>query len=204
VLYGAALAATQSRDFGSARTYLKRLQALPGPDKHAARLMRLLEVEITLAAGDAVPAAAILTELAALRKGERGVPRPELFLQAQTAVQLSQSGLAGAGAALSDAVQWLQVRVAEYPKDALAWQWLSSCHAAQGQNLRAIRAEAETQVARLDYAAALDRFKAAQELVYQQRGANRAEAASEHIDASIIDTRKRQVEALFKEQSLDR
>jgi len=59
-------------------------------------------------------------------------------------------------------------------------------------------------VARLDYAAALDRFKAAQELVHQRRGGNGASAAADYIEASIIDTRQRQVQALLKEQALER
>ena len=88
--------------------------------------------------------------------------------------------------------------MAAHPNDAQAWQWLSSSNAAQGQSLRAIRADAETQVARLDYAAALDRFKAAQELVRKQHGGNRADAAADHIDASIIDTRQREVKRYLK------
>ena len=42
---------------------------------------------------------------------------------------------------------------------------LGRANMAQGQVLRAIRAEAEAQVALLDYAAAMDRFKAAQGMV---------------------------------------
>jgi hypothetical protein len=56
-------------------------------------------------------------------------------------------------------------------------------------------------VARLDYAAALDRFRAAQELSRQGSVGN---PAADHIEASIIDTRRRQVELLLKEQALDR
>ena len=78
---------------------------------------------------------------------------------------------------------------------------LSSACAAQGQTLRAIRADAEAQMARLDYPAALERFKAAQELLRQTRSNT---AAADHIDASIIDTRRRQVELLVKEQALER
>jgi len=106
---------------------------------------------------------------------------------------------------VAEAAQRLQIWVVAHPRDALAWQLLSSAYAAQGQALRAIRADAETQVALLDYAAALDRFKAAQELVRQDHRASHVgdadKEAAEHIDASIIDTRRRQVELLLKEQS---
>ncbi len=203
VLYGAALAASQMRDFGKARAYLARLGALSPLDAQALRLTRLLDAEIALAAGDTARAAAATKGLLA-SGAAAAAARPELFLQAQLALQMSQKGLAGAPAALTDAGQQLQVWVADHPSDAQAWQWLSSSNAAQGQSLRAVRADAETQVARLDYAAALDRFKAAQDLVRQRHGGNVTDAAADHIDASIIDTRKRQVEVLLKEQSLDR
>ena len=72
----------------------------------------------------------------------------------------------------------------------------------QKQPLRAVRAEAEAQVARYDYAAAVDRFKAGQDLARSlaQRGA----AANDHIEASIIDTRLRAVQLLLKEQAAER
>jgi hypothetical protein len=60
-----------------------------------------------------------------------------------------------------------------------------------------VRAEAEARVAQLDYAAALDRFKAGQEMA-------RKGGAGDHIEASIIDTRARQVESLLREQALER
>jgi predicted Zn-dependent protease len=103
-----------------------------------------------------------------------------------------QSGQAAAAASR------LQTRVANEPRDAAAWQLLSTAWQAQGQTLRAVRAEAEARVAQLDYAAALDRFKAAQELVRKGAG------GGDHIEASIIDTRARQVESLLREQALER
>ena len=108
---------------------------------------------------------------------------------------------------VSAAAQRLQNWVATHPRDAQAWQLLSSAQAAQGQTLRAIRADAETQMARLDYPAALDRFRAAQAFMREQRSGSAGsvgEMAAQHIDASIIDTRKRQVEVLIKEQTPER
>lgn len=201
VLYGAALAASRLRDFANARVYLDRLTLLVRADAPAARLSRLLEVEMALAAGDAPRATALLRASPAASESSTA-RRPELFLGAQVALQTGQV------AQVAEAAQRLQIWVVAHPRDALAWQLLSSAYAAQGQALRAIRADAETQVARLDYAAALDRFKAAQELVRQdQRASHVGDAdkeAAEHIDASIIDTRRRQVELLLKEQTLER
>lgn len=199
VLYGAALAAGRLRDFANAEVYLERLIALVRSDARAARLSRLLAAEIALAAGDAQRVAVVLRTNPTGRSDASGdalrVRRPELFLDAQGATQT------GGGAQAGEAAQRLQNWVAAHPRDAQAWQLLSSAYAAQGQTLRAIRADAETQVARLDYAAALNRLKAAQELMRQGRAGT---VAADHIEASIIDTRYRQVELLLREQSLER
>jgi len=197
-LYGAALAASRLRDFSNARAYLARLTPLVHSDAPAARLARLLEAEIALTAGDAARAAAVLASRPMARKEDGVQRRPELFMGMQIALQTSPGR---ASAEVNEASQRLQVWVTTHPHDAQAWQLLSSAYGAQGQTLRAIRADAEAQVAVLDYPLALDRFKAAQAFVQQARAGS---TAVDHIEASIIDTRKRQVEALLKEQALDR
>jgi uncharacterized protein (DUF2345 family) len=53
-------------------------------------------------------------------------------------------------------------------------------------------------VAQLDYAAALEQLKAAQNMVRQGSG------GADHIEASILDTRTRQVELLVREQAVER
>ncbi len=195
-LYGAALAASRLRDFPRAKLYLERLTALVRADERALRLSRWLDAEMALSAGDAPRAAAVLNASPGGRhEGGADARRPELFLAVQLALQTGQGAPAG------EAAQRLQSWVAAHPRDAQAWQLLSSAYATQGQSLRAIRASAETQVALLDYPAAVDRFKAAQDLLRQGRA---GDAAADHIEASIIDTRKRQVELLLKEQTLDR
>jgi predicted Zn-dependent protease len=199
VLYGAALAASRLRDFGTARDCLARLTPQVGTDVSAQRLLRLLTLEVALASGDSTRAAALL-QVSVAGPASDGVAsatqrRPELFLRAQLAMQVGQATQIG------DVAQRLQVWVLAHPQDAQAWQLLSSACAAQGQNLRAIRADAEAQMALLDYPAALERFKAAQALSRQVRSGT---AAADHIDASIIDTRRRQVELLAKEQALER
>ena len=178
VLYAGALAAARLRDFTSAQAMLARLSASTEADVDAARLARLLAVEVALLSGQPAP------ELS-----KRG--RPELLLTSQT--------LLGQGRA-AQAAPGLQAWVALHPRDAAAWQLLASVSAAQGQPLRAVRAEAEAQVAQLDYAAAMDRFKAAQSMVRNASGA----AGVDHFEASIIDTRARQVQLLLREQALER
>lgn len=180
-LYAGALAAARMRDHATAARLAERLGRLVQEDAKATRLARLLTAELVLIAGDAARAASLVDSAS--------LGRPEMMLWTQSRLQ---TGLA------ADAAQRLQTWVAVNPKDGTAWQLLSAAYAAQGQTLRAVRAEAEAQVAWLDYAAAMDRFKAAQDLV------RRGGAGQDHIEASIIDTRARQVELLLREQALER
>lgn len=182
-LYGAVLAATRLRDFTQAEGLLGRLTELTRADARAARQTRLLAAELALTAGDARRASSMLAATA--------TGRPDLFLWSQAAMR---SGQANAAA------QRLQTWVATHPRDAGAWQLLSVAHATQGQALRAIRADAEAKVIQMDYAAAAERLKAAQEQVRSAKPG----ASVDHIEASIIDTRAREVQALLREQSLER
>jgi len=195
VWYGATLAALRLRDVAAARSHLNHLQAAVHDVPEAAASVRWLAAEMDLTArdrsrmqvralADGFAAAAINTQPASWR-------RPELLLQAQAAHQ------ANLPEALAAAVQRLQTWLAQQPQDALAWQWLASLYAAQDQSLRALRAEAEAQAARLDYTGALDRLKAAQDRIKASGGAN---SSADLIDASIIDTRVRQLQALVREQ----
>ena len=187
VLYGAALASSRLREFAQARDYLQRLTDLVRADAQAARLAHLLSIEVALASDDKALAASLLAKSQEMPATK--LQRPELLLAAQVKGQ-DKAGLAQVS-------QKLQAWVNEHPRDAQAWQLLSDAYAHQNQPLRSIRASAESQVALLDYAAALDRLKAAQNVV-------KSNSPADHIDASIIDTRKRQVELLLKEQALDR
>ena len=191
VLYGAVLAAIKQRDFGQSKYLLSQLRERTRADAAASRLVRMLEAEMWLAQGDGARA------LSALRPadGRGGAPgganaagRAELFLT----VQAQQAG------DLAAAAQSLQAWVAERPLDAGAWQWLATTRAAQGRVLSAIHAQAEMNVAQMDFPAALTRFKAAQNMVRQ------GQAGVDHIEASIIDTRTRQIEALVREQAKER
>jgi len=178
VLYGAALAAAKLRDFAAAQAMLAQLTALAAPVPAAARLGNLLEAELALLAGQPMVALA------------SGGGRPELFLSSQGRMKTGRA---------ADAAAALQVWVATHPRDASAWELLAGAYAAQGQSLRAIRAEAEARAAQLDYVAAVDRLKAAQTLVRNAAGSN-----IDHIEASIIDTRARALQLLLREQALER
>jgi len=169
-------------------------------NERALRLVRWLEVEVALTAGNASLAVTTMDRPTPVSSNpaDWATSRPELLLGAMAAIRLGERD------GVQRAAQRLQSWVATHPRDAQAWQLLSSAHVAQDHTLRAIRADAETQVAQLDYAAALTRFKAAQDMLRDGTAGRSGDAAADHIDASIIDTRKRQVELLLREQTLDR
>jgi predicted Zn-dependent protease len=73
---------------------------------------------------------------------------------------------------------------------------LAVAYGQQNQSVRAIRADAESRVAQRDYQGALDRLRAAQGLMRSQPG------SADYVEASIIDTRTRQVDSLVKAQAL--
>jgi predicted Zn-dependent protease len=217
LLYGAALAAAKLRDAPQAQALLKRLDVVVQGDAPGSHLTQLLAAEIQLMQGNpkqalillqrdtaveakmplnatalaagAAPALAAQTSSGALPQVRvtASVSRASLFLKAQAATQ--------SGVPKTDALQdW----VANHPRDALAWQLLSQAYVAQGRPISAIRAEAEASVAHMDYAAAVAKLRSAQDLI-------RADSAGvDHIEASIVDTRARQIDVLAREQALER
>jgi predicted Zn-dependent protease len=175
----------KARDWAQARTAWTRLQELAKDHPGAQRQARLLGAELALAQPDAGAARA----LALLAPLQKDVSRAVALMTSQAQIATGQN---------APAAQALQLWVAEHPGDALAWQQLAAANRAQQQLVAAIRAEAEANVAQLDYSAALQRLKAAQELARQRR------LPEEHFEASIVDTRIRQLEQLVREQALER
>lgn len=163
--------------------------------EYAQSAIEFIVMEIALTVPSPETNAAAQASLIALRNTpSQKNARPTLLAWAQ---------LAHAGVAISvpgldrlTAVDALQIWLADHQSDAPAWQALASLHEAQGQTLRSLRAQAEARVALLDFGAALDRLKAAQEWA-RANGAN-------HIEASIIDTRTRAVQAMVKELQNER
>ena len=188
VLYAAVLAASQLREPAAARALLARLQTLVRSDAPAQRQTQLLVAEVELAAGQAE---------AALHTMPTSTGRPELLVRTRALLQTPRAHSA-ADEQIAQVLGQLQTRVTTHPQDATAWQLLASVWQAQGQTLRAVRAEAESHAARYDYAAAVDRFRAGQEL------ARKSSAPADFVEASIIDTRLRAVQLLLREQAAER
>jgi predicted Zn-dependent protease len=179
-LYGGAFAAAQLRDFAAARSLLDRLGALAAGTDPAGKAVQLLAVEVDLMEGK-LPASAATADI-----GKAG-SRAELLLMSKALMAAKRA---------PDVSQALQTWVAVHPRDAGAWQLLAAAYGQQNQSVRAIRADAESRAAQLDYGAALDRFKAAQGLMRSQPG------SADYVEGSIIDTRTRQIESILKEQAL--
>jgi predicted Zn-dependent protease len=178
-VYAGALAYAKLRDFMQAEALAQRLSKLTQGNAEATRQARLLAAEVAFQAGDPKPAEALAGSDA----------RPEVMLSSQARMRDGQA------AAASDKLQtWVTLN----PKDALGWMLLSQAYAAQGQTLRSIRSEAESRAAQLDWQGALDRLRSAQELT------RRGTAPRDHIEASIIDARARDMQSLLREERLQR
>jgi predicted Zn-dependent protease len=182
-LYAGVLAALKSRDFKTAQAYADRLGAGMAnqlPDSQVRKTLALLQLEIALEAGTAALDAAQI-DISNTRS------RAELLLKSRALLAAGKS---------KDVASRLSTWVTDHPKDSAAWRLLAEAYGHQNLTARAIRADAEAQAAQLDYPAALDRLRAAQAMLRSNP------ASGDFVDASIIDTRARQLESLVKERAL--
>jgi len=193
-LYAAAMAEMRQRDWMNARRTLVRLEALPITEKDAQRVVLLFKAELALQSGEAMQAVNLLnTKTSVINTTDRATRL--LLAQSRVATHLPAQGKLAA----DDLVMWVN----RMPRDANAWLYLSAAYELQGDTLRAIRAQAEARAAELDYAAALDRFKAAQAVAYQLAKEGKLDRSG-NIEASIVDARLRELERLRREQMLER
>ena len=184
-LYAGALGAAKLRDFDRAKALVGKLQSLALNPVSAGspgirQAVELLSLEVDLLAGK-VPATAAFVDL------NQATLRADLLTKARAVLAAGRT---------KDASDRLSTWTALHPKDAAAWQLLAAAYGGQSQNIRAIRADAESRFAELDYLGALDRLKAAQAMMRSQPG------SADFMEGSIIDTRTRQVELLVREQAL--
>ena len=188
-LYAAALAHQLLREPQQARQAWQKLQALTASNTVAARLVRLLGAELHAAQSEHARVLQMLEPSSMLPRW----PRPELVAMAQSLVQLPGHPATAA------VMQQLHLQLQDTPHDAQAWNLLATLLAAQGQKIASLRAEGEAQRARMDLPGALDRFRAAQDAA---RGARLQ--PGEHIEASIVDTRVREIQSQLREMQLER
>ncbi len=186
--YGGALAASGLKDHALAESHALRALGMLGaptaPEPQAELALHLLLVEVRLAG--AQPARA-LRDLAATPAGLGA--RPRLLMAAQAALDQQRLQPATDGTELRRQTEALQTWVADQPQDAAAWQLLAGTSEAIGLRLRSLRAGAEAQAARGDLTGAIDRMRAA------QSAARTASLGQDFIEASVIDSRMRQLVA---------
>jgi hypothetical protein len=192
-LYGASLAALKLGDFAASQALCTQLQqqlARLGAD---GRLARLLEAELALAQGDAARTVRLLQGAAKLPLARMGRPELALWSQAQM-----QNASAQDVAQLTERLrEWVALR----PRDVLAWRLLASAYELQGRSVAAVRAQAQADGLEQDWPAALARLRAAQDLV---RSGQWGAMGPDHLEASIVDTRAREVVQLLREQAVQR
>jgi predicted Zn-dependent protease len=119
------------------------------------------------------------------------------MLKAQALLETGQSELA------RQAFELLDTWLSQHPRDGQAWDLTGQALGLAQEPLRSLRAQAEARAVRFDYVAAVDRLMAAQELVRTLTQAGGLTRAQE-IDASIVDTRLRQLKLARREQTLQR
>ncbi len=193
-LYASALASLQLAEPARARTAIEA--ALPlarsaaPTDLRAAQALTLLYAQTVQASGQ--PDRAVQVLAAVPQPSPPGSARPLLLARAQAALDTARGG--GSATALRDHAEALQTWVAEHRTDAGAWALLAQCADGLGLRLRSLRAEAEARAALGDINGAMDRLRAAQRL------ARSSTAPPDFIEASIIDTRLRELTAQRRAQ----
>jgi len=184
VYYAAALAAARLRDAPLARQMLAQVMQLCAGRPQIGPAAQWLGLEVEELLGQSERAATMIS-------WSTSPSRAELMTHGRVLIR------AGRAAAVSERLRnW----VIAHPRDGSAWALLAQALHQQGQVLAAVRAEAEGRAAELDYQGAVDRIKAAQDLL--RSGRTGSDAANLHIEASIIDARARQLQALLREQML--
>jgi beta-barrel assembly-enhancing protease len=184
--YAGALSASLLREHAAAeRLSAAALALLAGAgverEPQAERVLQLLQVQVRLARGDAAGALQALDGVTLDGNG-----RAALLLRAQATLDLQQQR-GGAAPLLRQVTETLQTWVAERPQDASAWALLGGTADAIGLRLRALRAQAEARAAVGDLSGAIDRLRAGQD-------AARNASGQDFIEASVIDTRLRELQ----------
>ena len=180
-----ALASSAMRDWPRADAALQAALSLLRAgqnDPRAERAVTMLHAQLLLERGDAARGADVLKPYAS------DASRSMALLRAQLAV----SPAARDDAALRRQADELQTRVALSPLDATAWSLLGQAQERLGHPLRSLRAQAESRYAIGDLSGAVDRLRAGQRLA-------RSGGAPDFIEASVIDSRLRDVDAERKQ-----
>lgn len=190
-LYGSALASQQLREPQRAQAALDAARALAGTDTAVQRAFTLLQAQIWLDSGAAPRALAALQAI-------DDHSRPLMLMRAQAALDAARAAGMARTDPLRQGTDALQTWVADHPQDATAWSLLAQANTQQGLRLRAVRAEAEERAALGDLTGAIDRLRAGQRMARSG-----LQGGNDFVDASVIDARLRQIDALRRQLYAD-
>ena len=179
-----AIASSMLRDWARAdaafATARAVVRAAPGSAR-AERAVALMQAQSLVDRGAATQAAD------AMKAYANDGSRPTLLLESEIALRTTPA-TAPDNAALKANASTLQTWVAVHPLDPLAWTALGQTWSKLGQPLRSIRADAEARYALGDLQGAVERLRAGQRLAH-------GGGAGDFIDASVLDSRLRVIEA---------
>ena len=188
-----ALAASMLRDWARAdasfAVALGIASGSPSSSSRAIRAVTLMQAQSLLDRGDPARAAEAMKAFA------HDGSRPSILLEAQVALA-STPGVSPDSAPLKARASELQTWVALHPDDSLAWGALGQTWSRLGVPLRSLRAEAESRYALGDLLGAVDRLRAGQRIA-------RGGGPVDFIDASVLDSRLRDIEAQRRQIALD-
>jgi Zn-dependent protease with chaperone function len=179
--YAAAMAYAKQRHMDKARDAVKTLMPLVGNDPAGMREAQWLAADMERQSGN--PAGC-------LKALEANHPkRAWVLLKAQC--QLATKDLSH----VKSATEKMQLWLAQYPRDPLAWDVAAQAYQQTGQALQAIRADAESRAVRWDEIAAIDRLRAGQDLAKRMTQQGKMDLAAQQ-EAYIIDSRLRTLERI--------
>jgi predicted Zn-dependent protease len=192
-IYAGVVANMSARQYGQAAKLLGILRTALKGRAVEQDILGWLGAELAMAQGQASEAVGLLETISF----SASTTRAHRMLRAQALIATQQADPGRQALGVLDA--WLS----SHPRDGHAWELNGQALDLAQEPLRSLRAQAEARAVRFDYVAAIDRLMAAQDLAKKWVQQGKLSRAQE-IDASIIDTRLRQLRLLRREQTLQR
>lgn len=181
LMYAAAMAYAQQKQEVKAREAVRRLLETSATDAAGLRAARWLAADTEFKLGNPQACLNYLKEVS--------VERPVMLLQMQCKLAAKDKLLT------QQVIEKMQLWLAQFPRDPLAWDTAAQAYLQNGMTLQAIRADAESRAVRWDEIAAIDRLRAGQELARKLNQQGKLDLAGQQ-EASIIDTRLRALERI--------
>lgn len=181
VAYAAAMSYAKQREMDKAREAAQSLLPLVADDATGLREVKWLVADIERQAGNPKECLSVLRE--------QHKQRAWTLLRAQCQLETKDIALA------RSAAENIQLRLAQFPRDPLAWDMAASAYEQIGLPLQAIRADAESRAVRWDEVAAIDRLRAGQDVAKRLTQQGKLDLAAQQ-EAYIIDARLRALESI--------